>query len=116
MRQPEQRDSFIAIVIRVDQQDHICLSNLAGQVVSLVREGRSVDNGRGSYIFRGANGRRDGDLRQNGLDLVGDEYTLHQRGDEARLARALVPTDTDSHWGIKMVSFRLHTVECATNL
>jgi hypothetical protein len=50
-------------VVGVDQQDHVGLANLSGQVVSFLRESGGVDDSGSSDIFGGADGRRDGDLR-----------------------------------------------------
>lgn len=36
-------------------------------------------------------------LRQNGLDLVCNEYVLDKRGDQTRFPSALVPADTDAN-------------------
>lgn len=85
-------------MVGIDQENHIGFPDLARQIVSLLRHGRGVDDGGCSHIFGGSNRRGDSNLGEDGLDLVRDEDTLHQRGDEAGLASAFVTADADSDY------------------
>lgn len=98
MWEPEQRNSFIAIVVGIYQKYHVGFTNLSRQVVSFLREGRGIDDSCGGDIFGGSYGGRDGNLRKNRLNLIWDEDTFDQRRDEAGLAGALVAADADSDW------------------
>lgn len=91
-------------MIRVDQQDDIRLSNLLAQGVSLLREGGGVDDGGGDIFWR-PDGGRNGNLRQDGLDLVRHEDIFDEGSDEAGLSGALVAADADAHcWASLMLA------------
>lgn len=68
-----------------------------------------IDDGGGGDILGGSNRRRDGDLRQDGLDLVGDKDALDERSNETRLASTFITADADSHWSAEWVS-GIHSV------
>ena len=89
MRQPEQSHSLIAVVIRIDKQYNIRLAYFLVQIRSLLWQRRGIDYG-GCDIFRRTNVRRDGDLREDWLDLVGDKDILHQARYDARFPGTLV--------------------------
>jgi hypothetical protein len=95
VRQPEQCNTLVAVVVGVNEENHIRFPDLARQVVPLLRYGRGVDDSGCGDIFRGSNRRGDGNLGEDRLDLVRDKDTLHQRGDEAGLASAFVAADAD---------------------
>lgn len=82
-------------MVRVHQENHIGFSNLARQVVPLLRQSGGIDDGRRGDILGGSDRRGYGDLGEDGLDLVCDEDTFDQRSDQARLASAFVATDTN---------------------
>ena len=93
---PEQSDSLVTVVIGVYEEDYVGLADLLTQRRSVLGPRRGVDNGCGD-IFGSADARRDGDLRENGLDLIGDELVLDESGDEGGFAGALVAANTDAH-------------------
>lgn len=55
----------------------------------------SIDDD-GGDIFGGAYTGRDCDLREDGLDLVGNELILDESGDQAGFARRLIAADADA--------------------
>lgn len=93
---PEEGDALVAVVVGVDEEDDVGLADLLAEGGAVLRTGRGVDDGGGDILGR-ANARRDGDLGEDGLDLVAHEDVLDEGGDEARLAGALVAADTDAN-------------------
>jgi hypothetical protein len=85
-------------VVRIHQQDHVGFPNLAREVVPFLGNSRGIDNGRCSDIFGSSDGRRNGYLWKNWLDLICDKDTFDERGDETGLASALVTADADPNW------------------
>ena len=104
VRQPEQSNSLITVMIRIHQQNHIRLADLSSQITTFVRQSGGVDHGGGGDILGGSNCRRDGDLRQDRLDLVGNKDALDERSNETGLASAFITADADAHWSSGWVS------------
>lgn len=96
MWKPKQRDALVAVVVGIDQKYDIGFPQLFPQVVPLLGHGRRVDDDC-SGIFGGSYRRREGDLREAGLDFIGDEGVFDQRGDDTGLSRALISANTYSH-------------------
>jgi hypothetical protein len=69
-------------MVGVDKQNHVAFTNLLSQRRSVLGTRRGVDDD-GGDIFRSANAGRDGDLREDRLDLVGDELILDESRDQA---------------------------------
>lgn len=79
---PEEGDPFIAIVVGIDEEDDIALSNLFAKSSAVLRTGGGVDYG-GGYVFGGTDTRRKSNLREDGLYLGVEELVFDEGGDEA---------------------------------
>ena len=77
MRQPPEGHPFVAVVVRVDEQYDIGFPYLFIQICPLLRQRRCIHDG-GCHILRRTDARRDGDLREDGLDLVGHKDVFHK--------------------------------------
>ena len=83
-------------MIGVDEENNVRLSDFFAQRGSVLRAGGGINNRCGDIL--GCPGCRwYRDLGQDGLDLVGDEDALDERGDQAGLAGALIAANTDSN-------------------
>jgi hypothetical protein len=69
-------------MIGIDEQNHVALAYLLSQRRSVLGTRRGVDDD-GGDIFRSADAGRDGDLRKDRLDLVGDELILDESRNQA---------------------------------
>ena len=84
---------------RVYQEYDIGLANLPVQVCAVLGRRRGIDNG-GCDNFRSADARGYRNLRENWLDLCGDEDILDERRNETRFTGAFVAAYADSNWGL----------------
>src|SRR5687768_15503797 len=66
---PEEGDALIAVVVGVDEENDVGLSDFLAQGRAILRASGGIDDG-GGNIFRSADARRNGDLRKNRLDLA----------------------------------------------
>jgi hypothetical protein len=96
--QPEQSYPFIAVVVGIYEENHVAFPYLSREIVPFLGKGRGVDDGRGGDIFRGPEGRRDGNLGEDWLDFVRNKHTFDERGDETGLASALVAANANANW------------------
>lgn len=80
-------------MIGVYEEYNIRLANLLPQIVSLLGQGRGIDDS-GGDIFRCSYTRRYGDLGKDRLDLVGNEDIFDEGGDQAALPGPFIPADT----------------------
>ncbi|KAL8779621.1 MAG: hypothetical protein Q9194_001364, partial [Teloschistes cf. exilis] len=78
MRQPEERDSFIAVMVRVDKEDDIGLPYLLIEVRALMWPRRGIDYGCGDILWC-PNGRWYCNLRKRRLDFGCNEYIFDKR-------------------------------------
>jgi hypothetical protein len=84
-------------MVGIDEENHIAFPYLSREIVPFLGKGRGVDDGRGGDIFGGPEGRRDGDLGEDGLNLVRNKHTFDERGDETGLASSLVAADANAN-------------------
>lgn len=52
VRHPEQGHPLIAVVVRIDQQDHIGLADFLVEALAFLRQGRGIDNDGGDILRR----------------------------------------------------------------
>lgn len=67
-----------------------------------MRVSGGIDDG-GGNIFRSVDVRRNGDLRKNRLDFVGDELVFDESGNEGGFVGIFVVVDVDVDWRIGLV-------------
>ena len=77
MGEPEKGDSFIAVVIGVQEEDDIAFPQFSVETGSLLGQRRCVDDGCRD-IFGCADSWRDGNLRQRRLNLIRYEGIFDQ--------------------------------------
>lgn len=87
-------------MVRVDEQDDVRLADLLPEVVALLRERGGVDNG-GGDVFGRADAGRDGYLREDGLDLGGDEDVFDEGGDDGAFSDFGIAADADADWVVE---------------
>ena len=75
MRQPEEGNPFVAVAVRVQQENDITLADLLVEIASFLWQCRRVDNRCGHIVGR-ANRRRYTDLWKGGLYLIRHEGVL----------------------------------------
>ena len=86
-------------MVAVDQQYDIRLPQSVAQVVPFLGEGGGVDDD-GGDVLGGADAGREGDGREDGLDLVGREGVFDERRNERGFAYAFVAADDYADWSV----------------
>lgn len=97
MWQPKQADPFIAIMVGIDKQYNVRLPDLFVEALSFLWRCRGIDNC-SRNIPRASEGWGDRNLREDGLDLAGNEGIFDKRGDQTRFPCTLVAAYADTNY------------------